>query len=102
MLQKIALRSQKRDNTVTFEIPFVASAQKCHIVSIATETEGNEPMQTYDKQSHLIYLAAKEVAERAHEVFVLKCASVDSGYAERELAKEYRELRSKLFERGMI
>jgi len=57
---------------------------------------------TYDKESHLIYLAAKEVAERAHEVFVLKCAGVDSGYAERELATEYRELRSRLFERGMI
>lgn len=59
----------------------------------------------HDTESYQVYLTAKDLAERAHRVYIMKtcqCGDLKIQYHERELAKEYRELRSRLFERGMI
>jgi len=62
-------------------------------------------MQTYNKQSHLIYLRAQAVAEYAHEIHVLKCCTddpLDAQYAENRLKEAYRELQNAITDAGLI
>ena len=56
----------------------------------------------HDAESFKIYLNARDLAERAHKVAILKSYGQDSTYDKIRLVKQYQELRESLYKAGWI
>ena len=56
----------------------------------------------HDKESHKIYLRARDLAESAHAVATLASHGQDSKYDKGRLVYYYQELRESLYKAGWI